>query len=692
MKTNIKLLFIIGTIFLLMLILTTAVDLDGIVVEYFNSAGALDDFRNIINNRQQIQNFTLGITGTNEDLTPTGVEIRLMAGGGLTNFILNVSIQEVNATGFPDIVEEGGSGMIAFGQVNVTDIAAAGNGEWINCSLTSYDILQPDTEYFIVLTPSNGQGGGVYTEVDFGDGTYDGGQIAYRDAADGSWTESNLNDWQFYVYGEQTQYLYKENSQTYSGATTEASIEEFELNVTYNASVTNKIVKFYWNGTQYLPDTTTETGGDTIYTKTINVPSFSVFPANVEFFWEFILTNSTGTHYFNSTKNTQLVSELNLTRCYSGSNSTTMVANFSIRNETDLNLTEAYISAWFEYEVGGGLSKNYTFNSSNSNSSYQLCSSANNLNVSGVVYLTSDVGFYQRNFYFNKLELDNIPDQINMSIPDSSSTNIIIQTRTSGLQPYPNLYVSIFKYFPELNHYEVVVREKTDEYGQFAARLKENTEKYHFIFFDDNNNQLKQSEDMTVACRTTICVLPFVVEDTTNDFERFENATDYDWSFTFNNATNIFTFTWTDISGVSATNWIKVERTLLNGTTLVCNDTSLLASGSLTCNVGSVDASYRGQVFRKIGTGEWNRIGLLQVTVGTDYETYGLEGLAWSFFFLLVLISIGYWNPPAAVMLYIGGVVLLSILHIVYLNPAIMISLFVIGIAFIWAFRSGGRG
>ena len=157
-----------------------------------------------------IKNFTLGITGTNEALSPTGVEIQLRSAGGLSDFIMNVSIQEVNATGFPDIVEEGGSGMIAFGQVNVTDITAVADGEMVNCSLTSYGTLQPDTEYFIVIMSDVSQAGSVYVETDFNDGTYAGGQLAYRDVASGAWTEDANDDWEFYVYGSTPQDLYTE--------------------------------------------------------------------------------------------------------------------------------------------------------------------------------------------------------------------------------------------------------------------------------------------------------------------------------------------------------------------------------------------------------------------------------------------------------------------------------------------------
>jgi hypothetical protein len=286
----------------------------------------------------------------------------------------------------------------------------------------------------------------------------------------------------------------------------------------------------------------------------------------------------------------------------------------------------------------------------------------------------------------NKESYNNVTTNVSLFL-NGLGTNVIVETKDDGLSPVEGYYTKIYRYYPEDNSYEIVEHQLTDEYGQFVAQLIENDVKYQFEFLDENNTVKKRTDDMTIACRTSICVLPFIIEDTTDDFERFNNLTDYDWSFSFTNSSKTFTFTWTDVSGVSATSRLQVTRYLWNGTEVLCNTTSTSSSETLNCVVGDIQASYQAQAFRKIGTGAWRRIGFLSETVGDTFEKYGKEGLLWSFFLLMTMIAIGYWKPPIGIALYLGGIIALSYLKIISLNPAIIVAQIVIGVAFMWAFR-----
>jgi hypothetical protein len=132
---------------------------------------------------------------------------------------------------------------------------------------------------------------------------------------------------------------------------------------------------------------------------------------------------------------------------------------------------------------------------------------------------------------------------------------------------------------------------------------------------------------------------------------------------------------------------LEVTRYLWNGTTVPCNSTSSSASGTLTCDVGALEAQYQAQAYRRV-TGE-NEVRLITLgyKVGEEFQTFGNEGLLWSFFLLMTMIVVGYWKPPIVVALYLGGLILLSFMHVIFINPAILIAQFAVGIAFIWAFR-----
>jgi len=479
-----------------------------------------------------------------------------------------------------------------------------------------------------------------------------------------------------------------ENSQTFNATTFELAEESFELNITYGSGDWTDIsANLIYNETSYL-GTATGGGNNILFSSIVDIPTYPNIPATIPFYWRIALTNASGTSYYNSTFNNQTVNEIVFAACNTTYTSPILV-NFSVYNETDRASINATMDATFSYYVGGGGQfKNYTFDSA-SNETFQFCGNSNETyTVNAIINLEAD-GFNERSYYFNLESYDNDSTTETKLFMQDDGSNIIIQVRDAGLSPVEDYYVDIDRFYPETNEYETVIKEQTDIYGQFVARLTENDVKYKFTFRNSSNYVMKTTGDMTIACRATICVLPFVIEDTEDDVERFGNLTDYDWSFAFDDVTNIFTFTWNDVSGVSATMRLEVERYLWNGTTTVCNTTSITASGSLTCDVGSGSASYQAQAFRQISGQLERRIAQLSEKVGEEYETFGREGLLWAFILLMTMIVIGYWNPPIGIGLFLVGVIILSIINVVYIDPAILIAFFAIGIAFIWAFRKG---
>lgn len=480
----------------------------------------------------------------------------------------------------------------------------------------------------------------------------------------------------------------EENSHTFNTSTRETKLETFTVNLSYeNSHFTDISANLIYNGTSYIGTETVETSNISIFTRTINIPSIGT-DGNVTFYWEVSLTDGAGaTTLMNTTTQSHLVNQTLFIRC----NATyqTVFVNFTIYNETTRSQINASMDSSFEYYTGdGGTVKNYTLDSE-ANQTFTFCTNYNDTFVVKSIINLKANGYNERTFYFNDESYTNTTTHTPLYMLNSTlGTSIVIQTRDSGLVPLEGYFVEVDRYYPEINDYRTVMSEETDEYGQFVGRFIEHTVKYRFTFKDSNNDVKKTTSDMTLFCRSAYCSLPFVIEDTTDDTERFENVTDYDWTFIFNNATNVFTYTWVDVSGITATNRLEVKRYLINGSSYVCNSTSSASSGTLTCNVGNSRASYQAQVFRRIGIGDERRIGFLSIKVGDPFATFGKEGMIWSFFLLMTLIAVGYWKPPVGIVLYLVGIVLLGpVIGIISMNPALLIAQFTIGVIFIWLFR-----
>lgn len=495
-----------------------------------------------------------------------------------------------------------------------------------------------------------------------------------------------INDTLFIVWGIPTTFDgFIENSQTYNKSVYETDSETISLNLTYDSSIFSSSAVLNYNGTSYI-GTKVGSGDNAVFYKKIDVPLTNkiVNSTNASFYWEITLSNSTNNYYYNSSFYNQTIVPLIFTKC-----NHTYVApfvNFTVYNETSLiNLTANMDSTFFYGLQPSTIYKNYSM--TDSNYTFRFCTNVNKTFYTNSIIKASATGYYDRTSYLLLRNYTNVTTEESLYLT-SEGTNVIVQIKDSTMMPEEDIYTDIYRYYPGNNSYQLVISEVSDLYGEFTARLVENTAKYTFIFKNSTGSTLKTAKDITIACKATICILPFILEDTTNDFSRFENVSNYDWTFTFNNNTHIFLFTWTDVSGVSATNRLYVERTLINGTTSVCNSTSTAAAGSLSCNVGSSSASYRAQIFRKIGSGTESRLAVLNEKVGTASRTFGKEGLIWSFFLMMTCIAFGFWKPPVGILLYGVSFLILTMLPIIYVNPAILIAEGVIVIVFIWAFRS----
>lgn len=488
--------------------------------------------------------------------------------------------------------------------------------------------------------------------------------------------------------------VFTEDDVHYSNATFETEEEYFEINITTIGTIIDVGGSLIYNGTYYPATITNTTATNYRLARSIDIPLVTN-DTGMNFKWKFDVTETTGTSSTNSTEVTQQVNNSLLTPC--NATHTTVAVNFTIYNETMGNLTaftavNATFKGKLEWYFGTGtVRENSTLDGDYYNWTYPFCTDPTTkiYNTSALIELQHP-DFNDRFYAFNKQRYsENTTERKMFMLGTGIGTNVIVQVKDAGLIPLENHFVEIERYYPGTNSYEIVESGETDVHGQITARLIENIVQYRINVRDPNNALIKQTGNMNIACRAAICVLPLVIEDTTDYFDEFYEEDESDWSLTFSETTNTFTLSWTDTSGESATYRLFVDRVAWNGTTNVCNVTSTSSFGSLNCPVGNQNATYQARAHRSASIEKL--LGTLSKSVGDVFEQFGergREGLLWSFFLLMILVSIGYWNPPIGIGLYLVGLIALGSIGLIYLNPAILIAQFVIGVAFIWAFRS----
>ena len=478
-----------------------------------------------------------------------------------------------------------------------------------------------------------------------------------------------------------------ENSQTSNSTTYETSKENIIFNLSYDASLYSTIyTNLIYNGTSYSTTKIAETTTTYIFSSPINIHLINLEQENKSFYWEIYLTNSTATDNYNTSIYNQTINKIHFENC----NSTypTIAVNISIYDEKDgtTSISSTYKSSLNYYLGDGTITKNNTFNLG-SNKSFSFCILPNATYYTNSIIELSSLGYSDRKFYLNNRAYSNNVKNLSLYLSNSTlDSAIIIEIKDEGYTPLEKYLVEIYRKNIETSSYLMVESQETDVFGQFVAHLVENDIRYKFKIYNESGTLKKDTGDVTIACRSSICVVPFIVSEETIAFNRYNDLENYDSDLTFNNVTNIFLYTWNDNTGGVPTHRLEVKRQLLNGTTLICNSSSTALVGTLTCSVGTMKASYTAQGYRS-SSPEQRRL-VIYSKVGDTTGIFGLEGLMWGFLLTMTMICIGIFNPPVAIILYIVSYLLLGVIGIVYISPAIFIGQLVLGVLFIWAFRS----
>lgn len=477
-------------------------------------------------------------------------------------------------------------------------------------------------------------------------------------------------------------YNFVETASSFTRDVLETKNYSFEINVSSPQTITSFSAFLNYNKTIYSANSSCSSGDCEIST-TIDIPlaATGLDSENKTFFWQLSIFNGTGTSNINTTTQTQNVTAINFNECVAPHDA----VNFTTHEESDFSALNTTFNAYFQYYLGTGEVYKEGNSSQTTENIFDFCIDQNE-----TFFVTSSIDLSAPNFddrHYDLIEkiYTNVTTVQPLYLLNSTlSSVIIIEVKDQGLIPKKDVLVNISRFYLGLGEYVLIESQITDEFGQITAKLIENDAKYKFTFYDLDNTLLKTSERITIVCRSAYCIIPFVIEEITDEFERFENLTTYSYTFSFDNVTNIFAFSWDDQRGESATTRLEVTRYLLNGSSVICNTSSTSILSTLTCSVGSQRASYKAQIFRTVGS-ERKRISLLNIKVADPASTYGVEGLLWVFLLLFTCIGIGAFNPSIAAGLYGVGFVIMGVLGIISMPIPVFFANTLLVISFIWA-------
>jgi len=476
-------------------------------------------------------------------------------------------------------------------------------------------------------------------------------------------------------------YNLMENSQTYPSTSVESATEIYITNLTYLSSTFSIISgTITINGTEYS-GTRTGSGDSAIFTSSVIIPDIST-ETNFTAYWTIDLTDAGGTTEYNLTSHNVTVSIINLSLC--GSPHTVPFWNFTILNESNAAEINSTFDVTFKIKASGSTIENsFSYSDTGENNSqYDFCisPSTENYTVSTDIKLTKS-GFVDKFYNFEEVSLTNTTreDNLYMMVTGDSTSFIIHVVDVSGTD-IEEAEVRVQRYYPGTDEWLTTEIVTTNYIGEAVGHLLSEDADYRFHVYLSGVSTFN-STATKITCPSTPCTVTLTIPLTISP--GYEEVADLDSTLTFSDATNIFTYSYSDSSGSFSRARLLVTRIFPTNSTLavICNDTKVTADGVMTCNINTgINGTYRASAYIT-RTGDEFLDARLDVAKGNNiYTSLGEDGVLWGFFLLIGIVMLGITRPSLAIVWGIVGTLFLGISGIIKIGSLSIVAIIAIGI------------
>lgn len=392
---------------------------------------------------------------------------------------------------------------------------------------------------------------------------------------------SSVKTWDYNVF---------ENSKTYTASTAELANEQFILNTTFISGATPQYAYLVYDGTQYASTITNPTDNIYIFSNNISIPLISG-SATKTFNWSITYQNSTASYNQVTDSANQTVGAILLVIC--NGTYTQKALNFTLKEEGTFSLLTGSLEATFDYWTQGSdgtITKNSFYaNLTDNSSNYNFCiyPTTAYLTFSGIVSYKK-TGYDAREYWFNQATANNITQNISLYLAATNATDTFTFTvKDESDTDISGAYVYVQRWDIGTNNFYTIGILKTSNDGTASINLRLTDAWYRYVVVYNGVTYLT-TDPVKETSTSRILRVTLAEQNVYNYFY------DVSHSLTFNNATNTFTFTYTDTTGAVATGCLKIiQQTVTNGSTIsyqCINTASGTISYAVTAN-GTYTAS-----------------------------------------------------------------------------------------------------
>lgn len=411
----------------------------------------------------------------------------------------------------------------------------------------------------------------------------------------------------------------------------------------------------YFPGTdQFINFTTTQANGGN--------NTFSILCGGLN------ISSSTGTQYF-------YVPVIDNCSTY-----TTRAIEFDLEyydNSSDINGTMAGFFKVFNSDYQILSSTNLTWQGDRSNYSICVFPPYGNYSIYGQMEYDTDVSNYLGGtYYFANVTLDNVTDTVKLYY-QNGTTLVTFTVLDENDDPQSDVLIKVLAYDLTTDSYNVVDILQTDDLGVAVGNIILNTQWYKFIL--ERDGALLFESDPTII---TLTSKTFRITLGTNAFDDYTTARGVTGDVTFTNATQTFSFTYSDLSNSVTRACLKVTRRSMNGDTVLSDACQSSAAGTINY---AITETVWGNKYIAVGyiTIEGNEypIDVEEANFDYKYRAFGQAGIFAAFLLILTLVMIGVssQSPAISVLMLMVGIAGSILMTIFYLSWITIIIVMIMG-------------
>jgi len=470
-------------------------------------------------------------------------------------------------------------------------------------------------------------------------------------------------------------YVLLNTAESYNENVFSSSLQDISINLTYDAGeyieVTANLV---WNGTNY---TGTDSGvdGESIFNYLQYMPVVEA-DTNVSFYWDIFLNDGSTTTTISTVSHNQTINPLYAINITSSSCPAGFfeAVNFTFKDANNFTSLTDNIEYNFKYGIGNYDSYEI-YGEFDDISDFRICinSSIENYKVGYGEIQFSKEGYSSRRFYLyqNQILSNSTTREYELlSLQNTDSTSFIFEVKNTFLNPYADKFISLLRWYPELNEYKVVETAITDTEGKTVMKVKTEDVDYRVGIYEQNGTLIKLADSVRMACLVDPCTYTLkIIHDPSDYYSIF----DVESSLEFDEDNSRFIFIWNDPEQITSEMRLEVYKMAGNQDILICNDTSESYTGVMVCSIGNYTGDFYAKAYRSASPEKIFKT--LFYTLRTGVES--TFGLFLSVILALVTGLIGIFSPTIAIIMLIVG--MLPALLFGAINLAIFMGIATLG-------------